>query len=917
MSQVPVTPVGEVAFGDMHTAFGYQVQPAAAYTDYLYTQSGSSLQGAAGCTIDPLHECVYATEVMVWHDQRSDVAKLKDKNAYRRTGSPCVVWDTLQIDGTKAEASASAQNFPDGYFGHQYIDVHGQDDASADQNSLLASTAWWEDADGTPRALNAQRVRLYYSRSLFPTLAAASDPAANPTLAASFQIGGYWYRVDLSATSAPRIARSQDAQGETGYTAVRSEVAGGSSHAQHTGATGNARKGEMDEVCVTVLGGKVSVSHGAGGVPVLIPHARMTRTGVVALAPGTLYVAPGTARNLPPAPFECQLFDGNPSPDRVVNVLVTAVDTANDALTLGSGAGEARPGWTLDILDPRITGVRIEARGFSQCSFELHPAKWTPSWTWVSPVRQLGFAPQPAAPAGVGIGIANPIHYTVHTTAEAGAAGTLTSTDFTAQSPLGATVHIDTTLQGTAAYYTATATNPASKGATDSGPGSGFNAYQGAQYADETLALTRITLRVDGYEETPATAYVNAPIGFSVGGGVENVVQEVSESSVFDPGAMTIRRTATVVLNNHYGVDTLSRVTGVGAFGNVAVALRMGYPSQSGGFPGDGGVGFPRFFGFSPDREFPTAPGGAIAKMVLRCCDQTQQLTETLIAAPPDLDLYNHYYAMAFLAQMAGIPLRRMAFAPLVPDEPYGVSPFDDAPYFLPAGPGMSPWTPINRTLSTIQLMEYVRKTTGFLLYFDAWGLLHYEPWQPLTTFGYGPKRIFQPTPADGFGNVDSDGGYVDCHSLQVHTSVADVRNQTVLVGIDAMDGWEPIVVKYEDGASITSAPGAQPANYKGYKAPLVILDSRFANFGFATRAAYNIFRWVRQPTIEVSFTTWVQGDLYPLDLIYVNDWRSGIAGMPLYVMSVTNTISVLAQGKAIQQAQVTARYLDPTTLVL
>jgi hypothetical protein len=433
-----------------------------------------------------------------------------------------------------------------------------------------------------------------------------------------------------------------------------------------------------------------------------------------------------------------------------------------------------------------------------------------------------------------------------------------------------------------------------------------YSSYQGQFYSEDTPVLTRVTTRFQGQIEPPSSSFIRIPLGI---GGI-NPVRQVSHQMVFDPSSLTITSSATVTLDNWHGVDYTRFTTGVGAFGNVGVGLMLGHAHQQFKAP-YGRFGMPRFWGMSDTRGFNTSPGGSPSTMTLICVDQTQQLQESLVAAPPDMDGHNHYWAMAFLAQLAGIPVSKLAFAHLVPDDPYSFTRYDTEPYFLPMGAGMHPWTPVNRTLSVLSLMEQIRKATGFMQYFDTQGYLHYEPFSPINSYLAGVKRIFTHTAFPSYTGRDWQGGLTEIKNLSISSSVRDVRNQTLLIGVDSEHSWGVIGSKLEDAPSISSPAGSQPVNYKGYKSPFVWMDSRFANEGFALRSSLSLFRWLRQPAITATFECWPQYDLYPLDMIYIDDWRTGALGIPFFIMSMSMT----SVSHGLPPCTITARYLDPFLL--
>jgi hypothetical protein len=244
-----------------------------------------------------------------------------------------------------------------------------------------------------------------------------------------------------------------------------------------------------------------------------------------------------------------------------------------------------------------------------------------------------------------------------------------------------------------------------------------------------------------------------------------------------------------------------------------------------------------------------------------------------------------------------------------VPDDPFDYAVADTDPYFMPIGIGMNPATPVNRIVSPLDQLGQVRRLTGNVMFFDADDKLQYVPW--MQDLGAStPARTFQ-----AYDGRDLDGGLLGTSALALTTSVRNVINQLLLVGIDAYDSWVPIVEKREDADSIWAAPGSQGVNYVGFRAPGVQMDPRFADRGFSRRSADLMFAWLRQPEVTVPVSPgWPQFDLFPLAQIRVRDWHTRLEELPLFIMSISNRVSRAGAnwqfGCSIQ-----SRYLDPELL--
>ena len=95
-------------------------------------------------------------------------------------------------------------------------------------------------------------------------------------------------------------------------------------------------------------------------------------------------------------------------------------------------------------------------------------------------------------------------------------------------------------------------------------------------------------------------------------------------------------------------------------------------------------------------------------------------------------------------------------------------------------------------------------------------------------------------------------------------------------------------------------------------------MDPRFANVPFSRKAALKLFAYMRQPNYTFTLKAHLQHDLYPLDVIYINDTKMGLGNIPFYIMSITNVLSVAnAPGPIEQYSMIQARFLDSSLTTL
>jgi hypothetical protein len=575
---------------------------------------------------------------------------------------------------------------------------------------------------------------------------------------------------------------------------------------------------------------------------------------------------------------------GNVYPDRTSELIAVEVFTINSKLmvSVGGAAGAI----ILQLPDPTpypiVSEVVVAGAYFSQFGWHLHPLKYATTATMTSAQKQLGFLPSILTYSAVGLvkgyNMADGGHYTEN----------------------GGTVTVATSGSLTAnPQYDLTIANPPAA----------LSPYAGTAYANKTAAVNRVTLKTKSISRI--YTYAPRPV----------VAQEIVESISFDPGTLQVQHTLSVTMDNFDGIDALLAQYGIRGSGNQHIAFRCGWQHMPGG--PDGGPGWAHFYGFATRFNFSRGRGGA-AKFTIFCVDQMQQVSDVMISAPADVDGWNHYSAVAFYLMSARITPYQMAFAHLVPTisggtllsdpdgeiDPYGVAAGDPTAggYILPFGDGMHPWTPRDRTLPVSALVQPIQKVTGYLFYVDAMGFFRYEPWIPPSAIA--PKRIFTENATDGYGVPG--GALTEMFGLNIGSSTDSTRNQTILVGIDAYGPeWAPIVEKRTDDASIFTAPGdIPPRNSIGYPKSVVWTDSRFANQQFASDSADRFHAMVRLPDYDANFSCWLQPDIFPMDAVYVDDWKSNSLGVPFYVLSVTNRMSVLGDNLTLD-TQIGGKYLE------
>ncbi|GIV22150.1 MAG: hypothetical protein KatS3mg023_3901 [Armatimonadota bacterium] len=280
-----------------------------------------------------------------------------------------------------------------------------------------------------------------------------------------------------------------------------------------------------------------------------------------------------------------------------------------------------------------------------------------------------------------------------------------------------------------------------------------------------------------------------------------------------------------------------------------------------------------------------------VSKFIMHCVDRSVQLQNPRWNLPW-MDGWNIYYAMAFLAQLGGVSLQDMAFAPFVPPDPYSDwgDPERPGAWFLPVGHAGTPLTRFSGQ-ELWSIMVKLAYAIGYMLFFDANGVLQFRKFR----IPVGVRRTFYESDMTG-----PDG----CWNLSVYRSMEDVRNAVTVVGVDAFGPlWNPIVSHRQDDWSI-HYPFAY--NFVGWEQPLVWADSLFASPQFASDAADALIAFLRHPSEVVTFTTWLQPDLYPLDVIAIQAPRFGTMWKRYLVVGVQHRVHDVSLGESI----ITARYI-------
>jgi hypothetical protein len=516
-----------------------------------------------------------------------------------------------------------------------------------------------------------------------------------------------------------------------------------------------------------------------------------------------------------------------------------------------------------------IDSFQVAAGKVLGLQWEFHPTKFLPTFSYVSTQTNVGYVPDNSQLAGTTYiahtapNFASPTTGQIQPPPTHDVHGNTTQVGFI---PPGCTA-VATTYDINAFFirYQLVCTAPV------------ISTYKGQPYADFTPCVRAVSGDIPGLQlPQPPSQLVS--LGTA---GVVNLPESFQVSHSFELSRLCITRSATMTFNNYYGQWTNSLGTGiVDNRGHFAVEINCGIAG--------GGSLHTEFIGVA-NREFTNNwQSGGNDKLTLFCEDLWCML-DVPSWNLPWFDGWNVYSVMAYLAGIGTLTPSQLAFAALVPANPYDLSPGlpDSAQYFMPIGPAGTPLTRFTGGQKLKDIMLKISQSIGFWMYFDHLSLLHCEPFV-LPSLS---------TPAHTFSHVDGDPlhpsqpGVGGIWSGSYKGGLREQRNTIDVIGVNALGPiWNPIVAHSVD---IDSVYNDAAANYKGYFDPVVWADNIFTDLTFAQRAADSILAYLRIPDREVQFSTWLQpSGIFPGDVITVITPRSGAQGYRFFVTGTTVSIS-------------------------
>ncbi len=371
--------------------------------------------------------------------------------------------------------------------------------------------------------------------------------------------------------------------------------------------------------------------------------------------------------------------------------------------------------------------------------------------------------------------------------------------------------------------------------------------------------------------------------------------RDVEVSHVFNLDSLTIRSKAVLGFDAQ-GVKEMptgeASTYGEWAInqGLVAVEIGMGRNTPAvWGSPGEGYAANTVFTGYGKTKDIIQGQGANNWRYEMHCDDRFIQL-DTQRWALPWMDGWNQFYAAMYICQLHGISPNEMIFRDFVPNEPFGPgsdlgSPEGLPAYYLPVGDQGSELTRFS-TAKGIDVLAKWGKNIGYIQYFNALGGYNFHKF----ILPQGVKRSFFESDVESSW-YQPDGGLEGMWDVTVEVDRLEVRSEAILVGLSAFaPKYKPIVYRQSD-EGVVFDPLA--FNHLGFRNPSAVMDSQFANDYYAWRASVALLFFLRYPALSVSWTTWLQPDLFPGDVVMLQSRRTGTKWIRMMITSIVNKTSI------------------------
>lgn len=370
--------------------------------------------------------------------------------------------------------------------------------------------------------------------------------------------------------------------------------------------------------------------------------------------------------------------------------------------------------------------------------------------------------------------------------------------------------------------------------------------------------------------------------------------RDVTVTHIFNPDSLTIRSTAVLGFDaqgvkqmptgeySTYGEWTINQ-------GLLAIEIGMGRNTPAiWGEPNGGYAGNTVFTGYAKTRDIIRGDGSNNWRYEMHCSDRWIQLDNPRWALPW-MDGWHQLYAAMFVSQLHGVSPNEMLFRDFVPSIPFGPgsdlgSPEGLPAYYLPVGDQGTELTRFSGAKG-IDIFAKWGQNIGYCQYFNVLGGQNFHKFY----LPPGVKRsFFESDVESAFGQIG--GGLEGMWDVAVEVDRLSVRSEVVLVGVRAFaPKYKPIIYRQEDGG-VVDDPFA--FNHLGFHNPSAVLDSQYANDYYAWRASLALMYFLRFPDLTVSWSTWLQQDMFPMDVVMIQSRRTGTQWIRMMITSVLHHTS-------------------------
>lgn len=319
-------------------------------------------------------------------------------------------------------------------------------------------------------------------------------------------------------------------------------------------------------------------------------------------------------------------------------------------------------------------------------------------------------------------------------------------------------------------------------------------------------------------------------------------VEAVQERHIFDVNNLNLMRQATLVADNYRGEWSYSS-------GMRAVSIARGWN-------GDNQLGFVGWIGETI--KFTRNPDSR--KATFWAFDRSFPLRRRKCGQCPPMDAWCPYAAQRFLAGRGGITEEWMQYIPYCPTGP---NPRGCTHALLPMGTGSRPRMKPAPSSALWDAMNRIRALYREILGFDRFGNLRIEPWDPTNLEFYG---WYSAVPA-----FNGSRPYLNeiVNGIETTASVADVRSEITLVGIDPGDSWSPLVLHEQNDDVIYNL--GSPA-FLGFPDDWVEVDPMFTSLAFMKIFADLMIQQTSIPTVSSNHSAYMQPYLHLLAQIGVSE---------------------------------------------